>query len=188
MRAAYRPAASLGLLIILTLGFVQHGWTQSVDSSPAAQSPSALSTAAEQYNDRMVAEQDSVIAYIQAFTSTFTSGDRALMDARRVSLVDRVQRSLTVLEGMDAFEGDTTLRDEAIAVFSFYLSVFQNEYADIISLISRAEIGAGENARLRFILQAIDSRERELDDAWLAAQEAFADEWNFDLEHEDEQP
>lgn len=110
------------------------------------------------------------------------------MDAHRVSLVDQVQRSLTVLEGMDAFEGDTTLRDEAIAVFSFYLSVFQNEYADIISLISRAEIGAGENARLRFILQAIDSRERELDDAWLAAQEAFADEWNFDLEHEDEQP
>lgn len=114
------------------------------------------------------------------------SDDYALIEQKRMVLIQQIQQSLTNVRTMPPYEGDAKLRDEIAAVFEAYLALFKVEFrqVDVLRRSSKDSYIAMEN-----YLKATTEAEKKLDAASAraaAAQAAFARKHKLQIEEDEE--
>jgi hypothetical protein len=141
------------------------------------------SSAAIKYNDQIVSNQNRIIEKVFPLSQAFQTGDQADMEAKLETLKIQIDQSLAAVSAMKAFKGNIELRDSAIDLFKFYRTIADNEYTEIINIISlaRNNITEYEKNRLIEIQSSLTSREREYDNRLQAAQSRFAGKYGIKI-------
>jgi hypothetical protein len=136
------------------------------------------------YNDGIVGYQNKIIEKMLDLSNTFEKGTQVQMDAKLKALQAQIVESLAGVSKMEAFKGNTRLRDAAIALFKFYQSIAENEYREIIDILSKdpASISDSDKNRLVEIQNDITTRELGFDNEFQAAQKEFSRIHNFKME------
>ncbi len=114
------------------------------------------------------------------------SDDIALVEQKRMGLIQQIQQSLQAVKAMPAYEGDAKLRDEIAAVLQAYLESFRIEFkqVNLLKQNSKASYDAMEQ-----YLKASTDAEKKLDaasDRAAAAQLAFAKKYKIQIAEDEE--
>ncbi len=135
------------------------------------------------YNDYIVELQtkigESILAFNDAVsTDTITSaGIQPYYDA----MINDTKNAITKINAVLPYEGNSDLKNAAADLFQFYLTIFQNEYKEMIGIIFGDAIGDPQLQRMNEILADISAKEAVLDGNFQAAQVAFATKYNFEI-------
>ncbi len=129
---------------------------------------------ATDYNNRIVGLQEQVVRQMVSFSESFESNDPALMEKRRLELLDAIESALKDLEGLGPFEGSTEFREAARSLLGFYRDTCDAEYKEIIEVYRKPEITQEDVDRVSAINKKIVEKEKALSDAFLSAQQGFA--------------
>jgi hypothetical protein len=139
---------------------------------------------AVEYNDYIVNLQNNIGREIISFNEKM-----AEETTTRESLEPGYQQMLAVtrdavekVAAMPGWDGSTELRDASLALFSFYLSIFEQEYVEMLDIVYSDAATEADYARLDEIMKDISERESALDKRFGEAQSAFAKKYNFILE------
>jgi hypothetical protein len=100
------------------------------------------------------------------------NGTTELLINRGVVLTDSV---LADVRGLSDFEGDSTLRNSAIDMFTFYRKVFDSDYREIVAIRKKGNALTGDDyQRLLLLQQGLEQEESEKDKHFHNAQQDFA--------------
>jgi hypothetical protein len=133
-----------------------------------------------EYNDAIIGEQTKIYKIMLRMADYF-SKDLKKADKVRLELVDQCQKSIDFLKKLPAYEGDKDFRDAGVALFTFYKEISEKEYKEIIDILKKEQIEPADVEVLRKLEEQITKREKPLDDAFQAAQQAFAKKHNLSL-------
>jgi hypothetical protein len=134
-----------------------------------------------EYNDMIVTEQNKIIKSVFAYVDAVSTGNEKAEKAR-LSMVEQCKSSLKVVNSMEDYEGNVRLRDAAIDLFKFYLTLSEESFKEISEINEKGEeITIEDLERLQVLESAMDKKEIVLDNALSSAQEEFAKKYNFQL-------
>lgn len=128
------------------------------------------------YNDRIIAEQNKIGLTLLTFSGNPNEFSLS-------SVTTQVDKSLDVLKGMKAFDGDKEFLISAKALFKFYKSISKNEYLKILQIIENKKRYTQEEVGIKIDLltKSIAQQEDPLDAAFQSAQKKFANKYGFTL-------
>ena len=136
---------------------------------------------AVQYNDYIVSRQTKLMQNVLDFVKVTETN----LDSAEKMLVNYTGETATTIEdikGMPAFKGDTSLRDAAVRIFSFYKNVFQNDYSRIINIRKKGDEMTTEDIdEMEKIVDKITREEEGFDKSFHNAQKSFADKNHMKL-------
>lgn len=138
------------------------------------------SMTANEYNDSIVSEQNKIIENIIKMSTDFANFEIA--DGHRMKIVEQCDLSINVLNAMLDYEGNTELRDGALALFKFYKEIAEKDFKRMLEIISIDEATEEDFAELARIEQDIAKRELPLDKAFQKAQKDFSEKYDMMLE------
>ncbi len=113
--------------------FVFHILLFSLVAINSCQSPA---TEAMKYNDQIVNHQVLIIDAIDSLENSFRDYKTERMNRFYSNLTQQVQNGTAALEKMNDFEGDKSLLEGAKTLFSTYQQVTQDNYPQIIKILS----------------------------------------------------
>jgi hypothetical protein len=132
-------------------------------------------SSAIEYNDAIVAQQNLIIEKMLSF-STAAQINSASAENERKQLVEQCQASIQVLKNISDFEGNTELRDRGIDLFQYYKRIAENEFGEMLAIVSQDALDFTEEdfTRLEYLEHQISENELPLDAAFQEAQQEFA--------------
>lgn len=136
------------------------------------------------YNDYIVGLQTAVGEKLIAFNNEL-AGDASSYESVQpyfTALGDAMKIAAEKIKTVPAYDGSSELRDAASDLFDFYVSIYNNEYKNMLELIYSPDFGAEDYETLNSIIAAISQKESGLDSRFQAAQKAFAAKYNMTLE------
>ncbi len=135
------------------------------------------------YNDYIINRQNDIMkditAYSQAAEISIDEADKGLD-----KMITDASIKLKDIEGMPAFNGDSVLRNAAIALFSLYKTDFGNEFRSMHQLKRKVEEGTAtdeDHQKLGKFSDNISAKEDPLDEKFKEAQTKFAKDNNITL-------
>jgi hypothetical protein len=139
---------------------------------------------ASAYNDFIIGEQEKIVKASLSLADAIRS--RVNEDIRDSYKKFGIQAkwSLDTIKMMDAYNGNSSFRDEAIVFFQFYNNIYQKEYKRMIALVMKDadKVTDLDKSRLKQIQLSVAADENKLDNAFTQAQEKFASENNLKIE------
>lgn len=138
---------------------------------------------AVEYNDYIVELQNEIGAQILSFNESLALEDATLEKMNKMvdEIVITTKKVIAKTEAIEAFQGNTALRDNATALFKFYLSIFSNEYRELLTLFF-TDLSIQANVdKIQAILDSISQNETIYDDNFQKAQTEFAKIHNIEL-------
>lgn len=135
---------------------------------------------AVEYNDQIIEEQSKILRLMIDMAGSFDS-DPAMTDKLRQDIAKQCDNSIKLVSDMPPFSSDTKFKDTAIELFKFYKDISENEYVEMLAILSKEEILEQDLTRLDEIEANIAEREAVFDDAFQKAQKVFAKANNMDL-------
>jgi hypothetical protein len=136
---------------------------------------------AGEYNDHIVHYQTNIMKKLMAFvdaTAINIDSSEEMLD-KDIIYLDTVIKDV---KNMGAFKGDSTLRDAAVNSFSFYQSIFANEYKQLMNIRRQSNTGSDETStETNKIIAGITEKEKQLDLEFQSAQKSFARKNNMML-------
>ena len=141
-----------------------------------------FSTAIE-YNDYIVEQQNSIASAMLIFNEGLNSLSATKENAMENlnGLKTATKTGLEKVRKMSAFEGNTSLREATIDLFSFYETTFANEYAQLVDLLFKDDLNDDILAEMERLLAKITESEKVLDENFASEQKAFAVTHGFEL-------
>lgn len=139
--------------------------------------------AAIAYNDYIVNLQNTIGESIVSFndvlaTDTITAvGIKPYYDA----MITNTKNAISKMNDVQPFEGNTELKSTALDLFKFYLTIFENEYKEMVNIIFSEALTETDLQRMNDILADITAKEAILDANFQTAQIAFAEKYNFEI-------
>ncbi len=134
-----------------------------------------------EYNDMIVTEQNKIIQTVFDYIDAVSNG-KGDPEKKRLLMVDQCKESLKVVQGMDDYEGNVRLRDAAVDLFKFYLTLAEDSFKEIAEINNKGEeITEEDLERLSKLESEMDKKETILDNALSSAQDEFAQKYNFKL-------
>lgn len=113
------------LLCILLLGLL--GWScQRQDNSPEA---------AAAYNEAIVQSCDSVTRAFDAFNESVDVGDAAKAEQRLQLTIMAAERARKKVAGMEAFDGNTELRDASTDLLNYYHRALEKGFRPLLPVL-----------------------------------------------------
>jgi hypothetical protein len=147
---------------------------------------SGLGNSGVKYNNQIINQQKKIIDKMNNLESTFTKTNRdsQAMDAKLLELEEQIEKSLAYVNEMEAYEGDSSLKDAAIVLFEFYQSITRNEFQSMIDILKldQGEITQSDIDYLTQIEQDITKRESDLITELDEIQQKFAGTHGFKIE------
>lgn len=132
------------------------------------------------YNDVIVGEHRVLLSLVTDYlVQTVHSEDFAEIERKRKQVIDQVESAITKVQSLGDFEGDTKMRDEALAVLRMYKEAYTQDFNTINTL--RAESQKSYEAMTQY-LRAEELAEEKLNNTlkrFNKAQEEFADRHNL---------
>ena len=143
---------------------------------------------AQDYNNNLITIQMNVVNKILALSKTFEKLVPAEMEAGLKQFQESVDKAIAEVAKIEAYDGDSSLKDAVTNLLKFYQAASVNEYKQMIDILKKgAAITPEDQNILVQIGEKISSQEKGLDDAMKAAQSAFAKKNNFTIETNDKQ-
>lgn len=140
-----------------------------------------FSMSAVEYNNIIIGEQGKITARMVGMAEFFGSSAEK-SEKKRLELVKQCKSSLKVVKKLPAFNGNTRFRDGAADLFSFYAQITNKEFKEMIAILKKGSSDTTADVdRLTVLEKEISKKEGPLDEAFQAAQTAFAKENNFEL-------
>lgn len=136
-----------------------------------------------EYNDYIVGKQTLIGTYINDI-NIVVSDSLSTVDDARTTLRSAIAKTKVIIDdvrNMPDWNGNTELRESAVALFNFYLSCFENEYASMIELVYKEDLSETEAEQLDALMAQVTEKEKGFDDRFAKAQENFAKANNFTL-------
>ncbi|MDQ7778134.1 MAG: hypothetical protein RDV41_00285 [Planctomycetota bacterium] len=131
------------------------------------------------YNDKIVAQQARIV---KAMTDVFNADDPSVMGQRLDAAIPVIDDAIKTVKAMDAFEGNTELRDTAVKLFEFYKSIGDVDYREMIEIGKKGpEPSEEDQKRMMAIQEDVSQREEVLDAEMERVQAAFASKHDFQL-------
>ncbi len=128
------------------------------------------------YNNKLIGHQEDVIEKIDKFLDSLEQGSS--YEGRYRDVLEQIESSLAELRQMPDYKGNTEFRDKMIEFIEFYESVAENDFKDIIDIVSQG----GSNEALANIWNTFASdQEPYLEDVG-QAQQRFADQFDMKIE------
>ncbi len=145
----------------------------------ACSSSGTNSLSAVDYNDAIIGEQNKIIEHILAMSNA--TYDIDLADEHRVRIIEQCDASIAVVSAMDAYDGNSDLRDGAVNLFKFYKEIATTDFKRILEILDNDELTDEDYDELDQIDASISSRETPLDKAFQGAQAEFSKKHNLTL-------
>jgi len=96
--------------------------------------------------------------------------------------ITQCNTSISIVEAMPGYEGNTRLRDAAMALFIFYKEMNESEFKDMIEIIMKGDAITEEDiAMLTVLEEQVSLKEALLDEELDQAQQEFARDFGFDI-------
>jgi len=134
-----------------------------------------------EYNDSIIEEQNKITGFMLESGNCLDS-DFSSCDALRMKTIAQCDSSIGTVEAMPDYEGNTRLRDAAVALFKFYKDMNENEFKEMIDIVMKGDnITEEDVAMLTVLEEQITLKEVLLDEELDQAQQEFAATFNFDI-------
>ena len=134
-----------------------------------------------EYNDSIIDEQNKITEFMLESGNCLDS-DFSSCDALRMKTITQCNTSISIVEDMPGYEGNTRLRDAAMALFIFYKEMNESEFKDMIEIIMKGDAITEEDiAMLTVLEEQVSLKEALLDEELDQAQQEFARDFGFDI-------
>ena len=135
-------------------------------------------TDATDYNNKIVNLQSSIVKKMLDLASSFESGSTPLMNNKHRELINTCEEIIRQTYELESFDGNSDLRDAALKLFEFYLSISENEYREIIDILGR-EVNEDDLQRINEAVEDISIRESVLDNEFMMTQKTFVEKYGI---------
>lgn len=134
-----------------------------------------------QYNDYFIQWQDHIIEHMGNLAGTFESFDSASIEANYLELGKAINRAKYHVEGLPPYDSDTLLKPAVVGLFSFYDSLYADEYRQITHVLQKGPDGINDDDLFLIdsLTLGIDNREKIHDKNFSNAQRIFADRYGM---------
>jgi len=134
-----------------------------------------------EYNDSIIGFQEKVIKKVLDFSQNIQMLDTVQRDAKLNDIIFEIDNSLSILNQLPSFYGNTKLKDAAITWMNFYRSVFDNEYREIIKISKKPEAEIIENdiIRMNDLSKSVADRELQVHKDFETVQKEFYKQFNI---------
>lgn len=156
---------------------------KTTDTVTAKEEPKSGKPSPMEYNDRLIGIQNSVIKEFLELAKTLSSNDKAAIAAAYTKALEITNTAVEAVKKEGPFDGDDNFRLKLQALLEFYKSIVENEYKEMIKILSKgSKIKPKDMDKLTKIQASISERENKLDAEMSAAQSAFAVKNGIQLE------
>lgn len=139
---------------------------------------------AVKYNDEVVADQKKLLAMEEELINAIT-GDESVskVEGAYEDYVDFIATTLKKYEEMDSFDKNDTFRKAMIELLKAFQTVAKDEYKTVVDIYGKTEEELTEEDLDTWdsVIDDIESKEGDANDAFLEKQKVFADEYGFSL-------
>jgi len=126
-----------------------------------------------QYNDFIVTRQTAVARLIVQF-ATDSKTDLTKASQTIDEAIAKVDETITDIQTMPDWNGNTALRDKALPLFKFYRTIFSEDYKRVLAMKKDGVISPDEVKEYNQIMDRITATENMLDTDFKTAQSEFA--------------
>lgn len=136
-----------------------------------------------QYNDKLIAIQDSVVPKEEAFMNSLDSNAEWIQRAH-AQLLNQVNLSIAATQRLGAFHGKDEYITTASTFLNTYKNVVENEYRKMMRIASKniEDISPEDDSLYTQSLKEASGKIMKATEALVSAQKAFAQENKFQLE------
>lgn len=135
-----------------------------------------------EYNDTIVQEQTKITEKTLAMVESIETDLEKCEDLRLETII-QCEQSIATVKAMTDYEGNTRLRDAALALFEFYKDINANEYKEMLNILNKGEeIDEADITQLQTLEQQVGNRETSLDAEFQTAQKEFASKYHLEIE------
>lgn len=135
----------------------------------------------DEYNKIIIDEQVKIARGMLDMANEFKAFDFDKAENVRSQLVRQCDSSIKIVSALPDYNGNTKLRDAAVALFTYYSDISQNEYKEMVDIFKNGKEQGIDNERLQEIQRNCIEREMPLDKAFQTAQKEFARENGMSL-------
>lgn len=138
------------------------------------------------YNDKIIEQDDSISAKIEALIDTYDKFDPKEMDQAYNEAMKEIQKGIDFATKLKPFADDASFKDGALVLFNAYKSILEVQHKRIIELLKLPESEYGDKEVEEFE-QLIEQANKKIDvelDNLIAIQEKFANTHQFPIEED----
>lgn len=138
------------------------------------------------YNDKIIAQDDSISAKIEKLVETYDKFVPAEMDKAYSNAMAETQKGIDFANKLKPFDNDSSFKNGALELFNAYKSVLEVQHKRIIELLKLPESEYGD-AQVAEFEKLIESANKQMDveiDKLIAVQENFANTHQFEISEE----
>lgn len=138
------------------------------------------------YNDYIVTEQNNIVQSVLELSAAFadsgsTQEVHAAIWKKYENLRLQVAASVSKINELTVFEGNTEFLEATKAVFSFYQHIAVHDYHTLVSFITNEQTNAVDLQNVMKMLEELTAQEALLDIRFTDAQNDFAMKYGFVL-------
>lgn len=138
---------------------------------------------AVEYNDFVVDQQNSILRRIIRLNELYDTAEEKRIRLQFDSLVAETDASMQHLRELTPYEGDSSVKQEALKLMQFYHRIFRNEYRRILEIFLKGELATdAEIEEMSRIVEQLGDDEMKLHQSLSRAQENFARKHRFEFE------
>jgi len=134
-----------------------------------------------EYNDFIVKLQEKTIRKTLALGEVLQSGDSVAIQKSFTEFGEQAKASLAELKTLDSFEGDSELKDNALKLFQFYVTIYEKDYKEMVDIITSKNSTKKDAERVDVIVAKVSAEETKFDAGFASAQDAFAKKHNMKI-------
>lgn len=135
-----------------------------------------------EYHDFIVDQQNVIIRQMLKLNELYDSGSEMAIRQRFDSLQAASKVCLTNINNLSAYDDDSVLRHDALALFRFYDAVFSKEYKRMLQIFLKGENATeADVAELNAIVESVGQQEEELQEKLIQSQIRFSTEHQFEF-------
>lgn len=136
----------------------------------------------EDYNDYIIKEQVEVFAAFDEFIHNMETASMEELQKSFDKLYERSKMAVERMEKLADYKKNTEFRDKSKELFIFYKTQCETDLKEMMELFAKDTLMTeADEIRIEIIANAFDAKEKELNNALIAAQEAFAKRFNLEL-------
>lgn len=137
---------------------------------------------AVEYNDYIVKLQEKTIRKSLDLGKVLETGDSLAIRKSFDEFGAQAKTSLEELKKLDTFEGEVELRDNALKLFQFYVTIYEKDYKEMIDLVTKKDINKNDLKRVDEIVAKVSAEETQFDAGFATAQQTFAKKHNMKIQ------
>lgn len=142
----------------------------------------AQNAAAAKYNNKLFTLQYKASEHIVKFFELVKTGDVAKITEAHTNVDKSLDKTIAKVAKFKAFEGDSSIKVAVLDWLKGYEKTFDNEYKQMLPLISKKSRTAEDNAKLNQMHDDLIVQEKSMDEKLAEIQKVFATKHNLTLE------